>query len=145
MPRKFVMEPEVDANEFARGLGAKPVGERSDGSLDILDVRHTLQTMVRSSGGRPSLAISEGQTKIPRIASDWQIIEELSASLQEGGPKLPLGQIAAVVLHLGLAQIERAEIQKALLASSSRIAQYGSIPPPDASTLGDNVLGVSRR
>jgi len=117
MARKFAVEPEVDAEAFAKALGAKPVEPRSDHPLDILAVRHALQTMVRSSGGRPGLAISVDRVKIPKIDEDWIRIKELSASLPKTGPCPSLGQIAAVVLHLGLEQLSRPDIQKALLAS----------------------------
>ena len=45
--KKLVMEPRIDPADLAKALGAEPVGERSDRPLDILDVRHTLQTMAR--------------------------------------------------------------------------------------------------
>ena len=45
--KKLVMEPRIDPGDLAKDLGAEPVGARSDKPLDILDVRHTLQNMVR--------------------------------------------------------------------------------------------------
>src|SRR5664279_597860 len=115
MARKFVMEPVVDAGDLAKALGAKPVGKRSDRHIDILEVRHTLQTMVRSSGGRPGLVESKGQKKIPKLEADWRRLEELSALLN-----VPEGQVAATVLHLGLAQISELEIRNALVQATRK-------------------------
>jgi hypothetical protein len=109
------MEPVVDAGDLAKAIGAKAVGKRSDRTIDILEVRHTLQTMVRSSGGRPGIAESKGQKKIPKLEADWDRVEELSNLLN-----VSAGQVAATVLHLGLAQITESEIRSALVRAKRR-------------------------
>ena len=97
MARKFVMEPIVETGRLAGALGAKPVSKKSGRNIDIHHVRNTLQSMVKSSGGRPGLAEANGQKKIPKLESDWRRLEELSAQLN-----VPEGQVAATILHLAL-------------------------------------------
>ena len=121
---KSVVQRKVDPRVVATALDAKPISNKSSRFLDVLEVRQALQSMVRSSGGRPGITSAVERVKIPRIEEDWAKLEELASKLREPGQtesKLSLAQVAAVVLHLALERLPVQVIQEAL--KSNRAAR----------------------
>jgi hypothetical protein len=106
----------IDPAAVGRAVGAVPVGDRSV-RPDLFEVRHALEGMLRSSGGRPGIASADERVKIPRIAGDWVRLQTLASALSASGEvrqRPSPAQVAAVVLHLALERIPEQEIEAAL-------------------------------
>ena len=101
----------LDPKIVERAFGARPVG--SSKGLDLFALREVMGRMLQSAGGRPSLEGTVAQTKIPKIAADWEKLEKLALASSDLKHKPSTGQMAAIVLHLALDRISEEEIAKA--------------------------------
>jgi hypothetical protein len=102
----------VDAAIVAKAFDAMPAG--SSTGLDLFALREAMRRMLKSTGGRPALEGSASQAKIPRIAEDWRKLEKLAAATGDLEHKPSVGQMAAMVLHLGLQRISEDEVRAAI-------------------------------
>ncbi|MFA7243351.1 MAG: hypothetical protein WC091_24855 [Sulfuricellaceae bacterium] len=106
-PKGKRLDPALVEKEF----GAKPAG--SSQGLDLFAVRESMERMLQSSGGRPSLEGAHSQVKIPKITSDWEKLEKLVLVSSDLKHKPSIGQMAAMVLHLALNRIPERELKEA--------------------------------
>lgn len=101
--------PRIEPALVEQAFSARAAG--SSAGLDILSVRDLMERTLRSSGGRPSLESASGQAKIPRIPSDWDKIESLSAACSDLPMRPSPGQVAAMLIHIALASIAEKDIE----------------------------------
>lgn len=104
--------PRLDQSAIEKTFRAKAAGS-SEGS-DIFAVRESMTRLLRSSGGRPSLAGAGSQVKIPKIETDWTKIDALAQASADLPHKPSPTQVAAIVLHLALTRIPEKDIEEAL-------------------------------
>ena len=101
----------LDPAVVKKAFNAKPAG--SSAGMDLFAIRSAMQTMLQSSGGRPALEGVGQRVKIPKIGSDWEKLEKLARAAGDLKHKPSTGQMAAVVLHLGLMRISEEELKEA--------------------------------
>jgi len=102
----------LDTRIVEKAFSARAVG--SSKGLDLFAVRASMERMLQSSGGRPSLEGAVSQAKIPRIAEDWEKLGKLVVVSSDLRHKPSLGQMAAMVLHLALGRIPEEELEEAV-------------------------------
>jgi hypothetical protein len=98
-------QPRVEPAAVAAALGGEDTGVTRDqggGPVSLFLVRAELARRLHSSGGRPALEGSTRRVKIPVGEQEWRQLEELAASLAEGGFTPSAGQVASVLLTLSL-------------------------------------------
>lgn len=105
-------EKKLDSAVVAKAFRAKPAG--SSFGLDLFAVRHAMEKMLQSSGGRPSLEGVKSQAKIPKITEDWEKLKNLVRATSDLKHKPSAGQMAAMILHLGLLRISEEELKEAV-------------------------------
>ena len=129
-PRKIVdssaRPASVSAQQVVQAMGARPkpitMGEDTS-HLALYQVRHVLQSMLASTGGRPALTGAHERIKIPRIEADWQQIERITASVADGISLRPSsGQMAAVLLHMAVQQFSAQQVRAAYQAEIAATA-----------------------
>jgi hypothetical protein len=103
--------PKMDPAAFEKAFDAKPLG--SSEGFDLFAIRDAMDKMLRSTGGRPALDGAVSQAKIPRIAADWEKLEQLLSVSAGMKHKPSVGQMAAMVLHLALGRIPEDELREA--------------------------------
>lgn len=101
----------LDQNLVAKAFKSRRVG--SSEGLDLFAVRASMEKMLQSSGGRPSLEGTVSQAKIPKIASDWKKLEKMVLASSDLRHKPSISQMAAMVLHLALGRIPERELKEA--------------------------------
>lgn len=101
--------PRLDPEFIREAFNAKAVG--STEGLDLFGLRQAMTRMLASSGGRPGVAGSSAQVKIPRIDEDWLKIEKIARGASTLPHKPSITQTAAVILHLALSRISDADIE----------------------------------
>ena len=69
--------------------------------------------MLQSTGGRPALLGAESHVKIPKITSDWALLEKLANRSNDLRLKPSPAQIAAMILHLALDRIPEKDLEVA--------------------------------
>lgn len=101
----------LDASVVQRAFNARPAG--SSGGLDLFALREAMGKMLQSTGGRPALAGAQAHVKIPKIASDWALLERLAEGSNDLRHKPSPAQVAAMVLHLALGRIPAKDLEAA--------------------------------
>lgn len=100
----------VSQAEFARALGAEPVGKTGPRSpISMAGIYRELSERLRSSGGRPALEGADRRQKIPITEADWEALERLSETLSAGGTTASPGQVASVLLHQAVNNLDPAD------------------------------------
>lgn len=104
------------AQTFVREtFNARPVAVVA--GMDMLQIRDLMSQMLRSQGGRPSLADAQDRVKVPKIAEDWAVIEKISIQIAADLAFRPSpAQVAAVMLHWAVTHMPEQDIQSALRA-----------------------------
>ena len=69
--------------------------------------------VLQSTGGRAALLGADAHVKIPKITSDWALLEKLANGLPDLRHKPSPAQIAAMVLHLALGRIPEKDLEAA--------------------------------
>ena len=85
----------------------------SSRGLDLFAVREAMGRMLQSSGGRPALLGADAHVKIPKITSDWALLEKLANGSNDLKHKPSPAQVAALVLHLALGRIPQEDLEAA--------------------------------
>jgi len=101
----------VSFGRVSKALGAEDMGVRLDtsrGPISLLSLRQVLVDRLRSTGGRPGLeGTGDMRNKIPTIKGDWKKLKEIARYYGKNEKRtISPGQIAAVVLHMGISKIE---------------------------------------
>lgn len=99
------------------GLIEKAISTRlaaSSRGLDLFAVREAMGRMLQSSGGRPALLGADAHVKIPKITSDWALLEKLANGSNDLKHKPSPAQVAAMVLHLALGRIPQEDLEAAM-------------------------------
>ncbi|MBL4846500.1 MAG: hypothetical protein JKY65_13315 [Planctomycetes bacterium] len=105
----------VSSNQVAKALGAERVGKAEDRPVfSLAGLYRELGERLRSTGGRPALEGTTRRQKIPISEADWEELEHLSESLSEQGTRASPGQIASVLLHQMLTNLDPAEAEELL-------------------------------
>lgn len=113
-PKAKRLDPEL----IEKAFGAIPVG--SSEGMDLFAIRNAMEKMLQSSGGRPSLEGKTSQVKIPKIDADWKKMEQLVSAVSSDLKYKPsLGQMAALIISLGLKSITENELKEALRGKSA--------------------------
>ena len=108
-PRAKRLDPAL----IEKAFDARPIA--SSEGLDLFAIRQTMEKMLQSSGGRPSLEGKTSQVKIPKIPADWKKLEQLVNAISPDTTHKPsIGQMAAVVINLALHRIPENELKDAL-------------------------------
>ncbi len=103
--------PKLDAAVFEKAFNAQPSG--SSRGLDLFALREAMGKMLQSTGGRPALIGAQAHVKIPKIASDWALLEKLADGSNDLKHKPSPAQVAAMVLHLALGRIPAKDLEAA--------------------------------
>ena len=101
----------LDASVIEKAFNVRPSG--SSRGLDLFAVREAMGKMLQSTGGRPALAGADAHVKIPKITSDWVLLEKLAHSSNDLRHKPSPAQVAAMVLHLALGRIPAQDLEEA--------------------------------
>jgi hypothetical protein len=101
----------LDAGVIEKAFNARPVG--SSRGLDLFSLREAMRKMLQSTGGRPALLGADAHVKIPKITSDWALLEKLATESNDLKHKPSPAQIAAMVLHLALGRIPQRDLKDA--------------------------------
>jgi hypothetical protein len=109
------LDPKVPAEFVINSFGARPAASAK--RMDLLQLRALMEEMLQSKGGRPGLANFSHRVKMPKLPSDWAIIETIAHRLE---PKLVFkpspAQVAAVMLHWAVTNMNDEDIQQAINA-----------------------------
>lgn len=102
-------EPTLDAPTVADALGAAPQQQvpRSGSPITLSLVRAELARTLKSTGGRPTIEGTDLRFKIPLSDAQLRALEEVAAEVSSPGFSPSPGQIASVLVSLGLRGIER--------------------------------------
>ena len=112
----------ISPGRVSKALSAEDTGVRTDtsrGPISLFSLRQVLVDQLRSTGGRPGLeGTGDKRNKIPTIDGDWEKLKEIARYYKENEKRaISPGQIAAVVLHLGVSRIDplfvRTKLKKA--------------------------------
>jgi hypothetical protein len=104
--------PRIDQSVIAKAFDSQAMS--SFEGFDLFAVRESMTQLLRSSGGRPSLEGAESQVKIPRIETDWTVIDALAHATADMPHKASPTQVAAILLHLAISRISKRDIEEAL-------------------------------
>lgn len=99
----------VDAENLAAALGAtraRGSARRRGGVLSLLALGERIGALMRSTGGRPSLEGRARRQKIPITDAEWERLENLAERLESSGVRASAGQVASVLLHEALEQLD---------------------------------------
>ncbi len=107
----------VDQHMVAQAFGGTAVGRTA--GLDTISLRDAITAMLASTGGRPSIAGTTAQVKIPRIEEDWLILEKIAKAAQNLPHKPSVTQAAALVLHLALSRFSTEDVEAELARAFS--------------------------
>lgn len=104
----------IDPTVVARELGAVRVSEMPDtgGPISLLAVRQELQKRLQSTGGRPALRGAKRRQKVPLTDSEWHKLEKIAADLTARGFKTTAGQVASILLHQAIREVESSSIEE---------------------------------
>ena len=94
----------------AKALGAQVVGPsrtRPKSPTAVIALREKVGAMLRSTGGRPALEGAAERKKVPVIKGDWKKLELVAASFAQAGTKASPAQLASLLLHEKLQELER--------------------------------------
>ena len=101
----------LDAGLIEKAFDTRPAA--SSRGLDLFAVREAMGRMLQSSGGRPALLGADAHVKIPKITSDWALLEKLANGSNDLRHKPSPAQVAAMVLHLALGRIPQEDLEAA--------------------------------
>lgn len=99
----------VDSIYVAESLGAElleAVKDSSGSPFTIKAVKQELLLRLRSSGGRPGLMGATRRQKIPLSEDEWQKLQKLSDELARANVNTTPGQIAGIIIHCALKNLE---------------------------------------
>lgn len=96
--------PQIDAAEFAAGLGAEPCGAELPRGLSLLsraDLGNELLKQFRSTRGRFAPADATHRCAVPLSQEDVAALADIVTAIERAtGARPSLGQIASVVVRL---------------------------------------------
>ncbi|MFM9969843.1 MAG: hypothetical protein ACKVQK_15750 [Burkholderiales bacterium] len=101
----------IDPIAVEKAFNARSAG--SSRGLDLFALREAMGKMLQSSGGRPALLGADAHVKIPKITSDWALLEKLANGSADLKHKPSPAQVAAMVLHLALGRIPEKDLEAA--------------------------------
>jgi len=106
----------VSHTEVARELGAEDVGESpGPGSpITLSGLYRELAERLRSTGGRPSLEGATRRQKVPLSDEEWSKLERIAQALGQLGSTTTPGQVASVLLHRALEQVDESNAKELL-------------------------------
>lgn len=105
----------ISADFVRDAFGAKPVARTH--KMDLIQLRDMMREMLQSNGGRPALVEGSNRVKVPKLASDWRVIEGIAARLEPDLPHKPSpAQVAAVMLHWAVTHMSAEDVKLALKA-----------------------------
>ncbi|MFH1665804.1 MAG: hypothetical protein ABIA77_06645 [Candidatus Omnitrophota bacterium] len=115
----------ISSSRVSAALRAEDTGARIEtnrGPISLFSLRQVLVDQLRSTGGRPSLESTGGtRNKIPTVDGDWEKLKEIARYYRKNEKKaISPGQIAAVVLHLGIQKITPLSVQTKLKKAKKR-------------------------
>ena len=103
------VQPRINPVAVAAALGAQHPVTKLDNALSPLTlraVREELSARLQSSGGRPALAGTQRRAKIPLGNKEWLELEALAAAISTPGFTPTAGQVASVLLSLGVDSVK---------------------------------------
>src|SRR4051812_8171216 len=96
----------IEPAELADALGAHPEGQQVAGILDpvsLAELGSQLLQRLRSSGGRPALADTSVNCRVPLSPEDVKTLETLLSHIGAStGVKPSIGQLVSVIVRLYL-------------------------------------------
>jgi hypothetical protein len=116
----------VSAADLAKALGGEIVGRSRTRPLTpvgLIALRERVAGMLKSTGGRPALEGAADRKKVPVLSGDWPKLEKMSAHMAHTGTKASPAQIASLLLHEKLEELEKEGVEKVsrhLAASATR-------------------------
>ncbi|MBL7073303.1 MAG: hypothetical protein ISS33_05970 [Candidatus Omnitrophica bacterium] len=101
----------ISFDRVSKAVGAEDTGvgvDTSRGPFSLFSLRQVLVDQLRSTGGRPVLAgTGDKRDKIRTIKGDWEKLKKIAKHYGKNEKRtISPGQIAAVVLHMGVLKIE---------------------------------------
>lgn len=96
----------IDLGEAFGGVFAGQLSRRQASPVALLAVRSELARFLRSTGGRPSLEGAARRQKIPMADADWDRLQDLAAKVSGTGLRATAGQVASVILHRFLGDLD---------------------------------------
>lgn len=106
----------VSHAKLAAALGAEPVTRTAalpQSPLPLLGLHQEMSRRLASSGGRPRLDGTTRRQKIPLQESDWHQLTKLASILQDETIHPTPAQVASVLLHQLLEQLQPLSPEKA--------------------------------
>ncbi|MBN1424016.1 hypothetical protein JXA88_05600 [Candidatus Fermentibacteria bacterium] len=113
----------VPGKQVAAALGAEAVegAPIPHGSpIALLAIREEIHRRLRSRGGRPSLDKTLRRQKIPITDEEWAKLQRLAARLGSQRMKVTPGQLASLLLHRSLEQLDESELASAVRTTSTQ-------------------------
>jgi hypothetical protein len=102
-------EPLIDSQTVAEALGGALEQQvpRTSSPITLSLVREELARTLKSTGGRPAITGTDRRFKIPLSDAQLRALEEVAVEVTSPGFSPSPGQIASVLVSLGLRGIER--------------------------------------
>jgi len=102
-------EPVVDSQTVADALGGKLERQvpRTGSPITLSLVREELARTLKSTGGRPTIEGTDRRFKIPLSDAQLRALEEVATEVSSPGFSPSPGQIASVLVSLGLRGIQK--------------------------------------
>ena len=100
----------ISPRDVAEALGAQVVGSSPRKALSpigLIALREKVARMLQSTGGRPALEGSADRKKVPVLSGDWTTLERLAVRMAHEGTKASPGQLASLLLHEKIEELER--------------------------------------
>ncbi len=119
------IEPAVVAD--ALGADVTSTTHSKQGSPPALfALRQELACRLTSTGGRRGLAGATRRQKIPLDDDDWSRLQDLAQRVADKDVRPTAGQVAGVLLHKALEEIDEAQVKRTLRRSGTRSTAKGT-------------------
>lgn len=117
----------VGVDEAAASMGGARMtaAERLGSPSATFAMRAEMARRLRSTGGRPGLEGAERKTKVPLSAEQYAAIAGIAEKLAEDGIRPSFGQIASVLIDMGLRKLDPLELKRAVEEFRDRAAVAG--------------------
>jgi hypothetical protein len=93
----------IEPAKFAASLGAEPIGEAHDMSLDpvaLAAMGGAVIKRLRSTGGRPTLADATEICRVPLSADDLESLKKVTDAIEQSTGKKPsVGQVVGIIVR----------------------------------------------
>lgn len=113
----------IEPQRVAEALGAEGTSvvlPAVQGPFTLFAIREALVNAIQSPRGRPAIKGATRRQKIPLREEEWNQLCQLAESLRKAGVKTTAGQLASILLHKALQQLDEYRKQQLQEAASTQ-------------------------